>query len=100
MVPLGNISISATGSGLDTKNSVTVNKNKLGMYISKPQLLTCSDMMKSNAAGYIHPFFWVTSSKQTEDKKLVNMDMYIQQHKGYYFPVLYNTQRFLRIVSC
>ena len=91
LVPLGNISISTTGTGLDSNNVVTIEKKKMGIFISKPQLVASSDLQKSDAVGYVQPFFWVTGSKKTENKKLVNMGTYIQHHKGYNFPVLRNT---------
>ena len=92
LVSISNMSVAPAGSGIDSHNTVNTKTKKLKIFLKKPTLLGSSDDTSGAPAGIVHPFFWMAGSKKADDKKVANMAVCIHEHKGFKFPLYYNTK--------
>ena len=97
VVPLSSITVAATGSGIDSNNVISIDGQKLKMYIGKVSLLRANEARlqkgASGATGYAHPFFWMIASHKAGTKKDANVAMSIVEHMGFKFPAFMNTKQ-------
>ena len=90
VVPLQCIHVAKTSPHIFTQNHVDINKDRLGVFISKPPMPSIKHLNGTETWGpalSITPYFWLG---KTHDKELANMETVLVEHKGFKIPILRN----------